>query len=275
MKPAEFQQLVWDFYDSNGRHDLPWRRTEDPYAIYISEMMLQQTQAPRVVPKYNAWLKKFPDFESLARAPKNEVLLGWQGLGYNRRALYVKGACEMVAGKYNGQLPDTEEDLLSLPGVGPYTAGALQAFVYQQPVVFVETNIRTVFIHHFLPNAENVSDDDIKELVAETLPNKNIKEWYWALMDYGAHLKSTVGNINNQSQSYQKQSKFVGSNRQLRAELTRFVLKHEPVKEADIQQEFSELIAENERMQSVERNLKQLEKEGFLTHSNGQYKTSD
>lgn len=275
MNKSDFQQLVWEFYDDHRRHDLPWRLTDDPYAIYISEIMLQQTQAPRVIEKYKSWLADFPSFQAVADASKKQILSHWQGLGYNRRALYVKETAEIITTSFNGKLPSDEEKLLELPGIGPYTAGALQAFVSAKPVVFVETNIRTVFIHHFFTDENDISETAIEELVEETLPEKRIKEWYWALMDCGAHLKKTVGNLNKKSTSYQKQSKFAGSNRQLRAELTRFILNNEPVTLEDVKKEFTELVEQNERMQSLKKNLQTLQEEGFVTNTDGQYKTSD
>lgn len=275
MDTTNFQQLVWNFYDDNSRDDLPWRNTDDPYSIYISEIMLQQTQAPRVIKKYEAWLRDLPSFSAVANASKKDILSHWQGLGYNRRALYVRETAEIIVETYDGQLPSTEAELFDLPGIGPYTAGALQAFIFNKPVVFVETNIRTVFIHHFFSDEEDVSEAAIKEKVEVTLPEKRIKEWYWALMDYGTHLKKTVGNLNARSTSYQKQSKFTGSNRQLRAELTRFVLNNEPVTLTRIEKEFSDLIKKNKRMKSLDENLTSLENEGFLTNKDGRYKTSD
>lgn len=275
MDTTNFQQLVWNFYDDNSRDDLPWRNTDDPYSIYISEIMLQQTQAPRVIKKYEAWLRDLPSFSAVANASKKDILSHWQGLGYNRRALYVRETAEIIVETYDGQLPSTEAELFDLPGIGPYTAGALQAFIFNKPVVFVETNIRTVFIHHFFGDEEDVSEAAIKEKVEVTLPEKRIKEWYWALMDYGTHLKKTVGNLNARSTSYQKQSKFTGSNRQLRAELTRFVLNNEPVTLTRIEKEFSDLIKKNKRMKSLDENLTSLENEGFLTNKDGRYKTSD
>lgn len=285
MNKSDFQQLVWEFYDHHGRHDLPWRTSShetsehqedlDPYAVYISEIMLQQTQAPRVIKKFETWLADLPSFRAVADASKKDILSHWQGLGYNRRALYIKEAAEIITKNFDGKLPSEEEKLLELPGVGPYTAGALQAFVFAKPVVFVETNIRTVFIHHFFPNEEDVSEAAIKKKVSETLPDKDIREWYWALMDYGVHLKKTVGNLNKKSTSYQKQSKFTGSNRQLRAELTRFILNNEPVTLKDMKKEFAELVEQNERMQSLEKNLHTLQEEGFVTNTGDRFVTSD
>jgi|AntDeeMinimDraft_6_1070357.scaffolds.fasta_scaffold04777_2 A/G-specific adenine glycosylase len=274
MKVVTFRKLVWDFYENQGRDDLPWRKTQDPYAIYISEMMLQQTQTARVIEKYESWLDHFPTFEAAAETNTKEILKQWQGLGYNRRALYIKETCKTVVEKYDGTLPRAESELLSLPGIGPYTAGAIQAFAHNLPVVFVETNIRSVFIHHFFAEEEDVSDERIKERVHGTLPEKKIRDWYWALMDYGNWLKREVGNLNRRAKSYQRQSKFAGSNRQLRSLLTQFILAHEPVKRAHLQAEFAELVSTHERMKPIEVNLKELKKEGFLIEEAKLIKTS-
>ena len=275
MKTDKFQTLVWDFYEDHGRDELPWRNTDDPYAIYISEMMLQQTQATRVIPKYKNWLEAFPDFAAVKETKKSEVLKNWQGLGYNRRALYIKKSCETVVLDHDGKLPQNRADLLALPGVGPYTAGALLAFVYGKPVVFVETNIRTAIIHHFFPEKEDISDKKIKKQVKKVLPDENIRTWYKALMDYGHHIKSEVGNLNRQSSTYQKQSKFSGSNRQLRSKLTRFVLDNEPTSVKSIKDEFAGFAEDHKRMKSIETNLKILEDEGFLEVADSRIETAN
>ena len=275
MKTEKFQKLVWDFYEDHGRDELPWRNTDDPYAIYISEMMLQQTQATRVIPKYRNWLDTFSDFAAVKEAEKAEILKNWQGLGYNRRAIYIKRSCETIVLNHDGKLPQNKTDLLALPGVGPYTAGALLAFVYDKPVVFVETNIRTAIIHHFFQDQEDISDETIKKQVEKTLPDKDIRTWYKALMDYGHHLKSEVGNLNRQSSAYQKQSKFSGSNRQLRSKLTHFVLDNEPTSVKNIKNEFSNFAEDHGRMKSIETNLKILENEGFLTITDSRIETAN
>ncbi len=214
---AEFQKMIWKFYKEQGRHDLPWRQTTDPYKILVSEVMLQQTQVDRVVPKYKAFLKQFPTLKSLAKAPLNQVLLAWSGLGYNRRALYLQKAAQALIEGYKGRFPKDAETLETLPGIGPYTARAVATFSYDTPYVFIETNIRRVFIHEFFSSKNEVSDKDIIPLIEKTLPkNKSVREWYWALMDYGSFLKSTTKNPNQRSAHYVKQSKFKGSVRELR-----------------------------------------------------------
>lgn len=217
-----FQKLVWDFYHKKGRHDLPWRKTKDPYKILVSEVMLQQTQVARVREKYPEFLKKFPTVRTLAQAPLAEVLRVWQGMGYNRRAKYLYDAARVITHTHKGRVSRTEAELRALPGVGHYTANAILAFAHNEPRVFIETNIRRVYIHHFFKNKRGVSDKKILKLVEETLDTKNPREWYYALMDYGAHLPKIVRkNPNTQSEHYTKQSTFKGSLRELRGKIIR------------------------------------------------------
>lgn len=216
-----FVTTVWQHYRQAGRHDLPWRKTTNPYRILVSEIMLQQTQVDRVLPKYRAFLRQWPTARRLAAAPLSDVLRAWQGLGYNRRAKFLRQAAKVVTNELGGNWPKTETTLLSLPGVGPYTAGAVSAFAYDLPVVLIETNIRQVYLHHFFKNKTAVSDEAILKLVKKTLPEGNAREWYWALMDYGAHLKQQQGNLTHRSKHYTKQSRFAGSDRQIRGAILR------------------------------------------------------
>lgn len=219
-----FQAEVWDYYRQHGRHDLPWRHAEggfQPYHILVSELMLQQTQVPRVLSKYAAFLEQFPTLETLAAAPLGAVLRVWTGLGYNRRAKYLHQAVKhIVAG---GAFPQTIAELTKLPGIGPGTAGAILAYAFNEPAVFVETNIRTVFIHHFLDGQTDIPDKTILELVSQTLPGSGYREWYWALMDYGSHLKKLNGNLSRHSRSYARQATFSGSRRQIRGQVLRLL----------------------------------------------------
>lgn len=217
-----FVRTVEDFYDTHGRHDLPWRQTRDPYSILVSELMLQQTQVVRVRQKYELFLTHFPDVSSLAAASLGDVLRLWQGLGYNRRAKYLHEAAKLIVREYRGVLPNKSETLRALPGVGRYTAAAVAAFAYDEPVVMIETNIRTAYIHHFYAKQESVSDTMLEPLIAATLQNPSSR-WYAALMDYGSHLKATVGNKNTQSKSYKKQSTFKGSAREMRGRILKFL----------------------------------------------------
>lgn len=229
-KERAFVKLVWAHYKKHGR-DLPWRHTREPYRILVSEVMLQQTQVLRVVPKYEEFLKLFPSVRALARAPLSSVLKVWSGLGYNRRAKMLHECAKEIVAHHNGRFPKnpdattrfdlatTRSNLVKLPGVGPYTAGAVLAFAYNTPVPIIETNIRTVYLHHFFKGTEDVSDRDVLDVVERTLDHQNPRQWYYALMDYGAHLKLSEGNANKRSKHYTKQSKFKGSDREIRGAL--------------------------------------------------------
>jgi A/G-specific adenine glycosylase len=218
-----FRDTIFGYYRVHKR-EMPWRQTHNPYHILVSEIMLQQTQVERVRGKYGDFLAKFPDFETLAEAPWPEVLAVWQGLGYNRRALSLKRLAQAVMENWGGTLPTRLEDLRSLPGIGPATAGALQAFAFEQPVVFIETNIRRVFLHFFFADQEGVTDREILPLVAETLDKKRVRDWYYALMDYGAMLKGSFPNPNRRSAHYSRQSPFNGSNREVRSRILKILL---------------------------------------------------
>jgi A/G-specific adenine glycosylase len=232
----ELIAIVARHYESNGRHDLPWRMPEadeiilDPYKIMVSEIMLQQTQVSRVIPKFRAFLDQFPSVDMLAAASLGDVLIAWQGLGYNRRAKFLWQAVQKIVNEYGGVFPTNQTTLTQLPGIGINTAGAIMAYAYNVPDVFIETNIRTVYIHHFFVNQNNIADKDILRLLRETLRQlEEHKQWflkdgtvsyrafYWALMDYGTYVKATEGNAAARaSRSYAKQSHFQGSRRQLR-----------------------------------------------------------
>lgn len=223
-KEREFVALVQDFYKAHGRYDLPWRKTKDPYCILVSEMMLQQTQVSRVEPKYRAFLSLFPTVQKLSDASLKEVLASWQGLGYNRRAKMLHACAQEVHQKYGGIFPKTFESLVALPGIGPYTASALLAFAYNKPIVLIETNVRSVYLHHFFHGLTEIPDKDILPLIEATLPSKDFRTWYWALMDYGTSIKKTHGNPNTRSAQYVRQSVFQGSDRQIRGALVRTLI---------------------------------------------------
>lgn len=220
--------------------------------------MLQQTQVDRVIPKYEEFLKYFPTLESLSEARTKDVLKIWQGLGYNRRALYLKRAAEKIVHEYGGTFPQSEKVLASLPGIGKATAGDLLAFSWNKPAVVIETNIRTVFIHHFFKDKQKVSDKDILPLIEKTLDTKNPREWYYALMDYGAYLKKILGNNIKKSTHYKKQSKFKGSNRELRSKILKIILKSPSTKAAIIKE-----LGANPQL--VEKNLLTLCTEGLIS----------
>lgn len=244
---ATLQKLVWDYYHAHGR-SLPWRTPEpdgnfDPYKILVSEIMLQQTQVSRVIPKYQTFLMHFPSLDTISGASLADVLRAWSGLGYNRRAKYLHQAAQRLV---DMETPWKYKELVQLPGIGPNTAAAIMVYAYNRPYVFVETNIRTVYIHHFFPGQTKVSDEDILELVKLTLPSReeqpdeaiyslpgamrnprcevsHCRIWFWALMDYGSYLKSTVGNVSRASATYTKQPTFTGSQRQIRGQVIRLL----------------------------------------------------
>ena len=260
MNNNKFQQTVRNFYEEQGR-DLPWRNTDNQYAIFVSEIMLQQTQVPRVIPEYQDWIQQWPNFKALAKTDRSGVLKAWQGLGFNRRAKFLHQSAQKVMDEYNSRLPESRAELKKLPGVGSYTSGALMAFCFNEPLLFIETNIRAVYLHHYFPEKEEVSDTEIKTKLGETMPENDVREWYYALMDYGQFIKKTEGNPNTRSKTYNTQSQFAGSNRQLRSQLLRFVLNNEPV---SLEQINDNLQPETDRQKSIKENLANLEKEEMI-----------
>ncbi len=213
---------------------MPWRETADPYHIVVSEIMLQQTQVERVHEKYRFFVQALPEFGSLARAPLQQVLALWQGLGYNRRAIALKRTAELVVTHHGGVLPASVDMLQALPGIGHATARSIAAFAFNMPVAFIETNIRRVFIHHFFGDRQEVHDAEILPLVMAALDRKSPREWYYALMDYGVALKRRVLNPNRKSAHYERQSKFEGSMRQKRGAVLRLILNYPGCAAGDI-----------------------------------------
>lgn len=257
LSVASFQKLIYDHYGKHGR-SLPWRKTRNPYYILVSEIMLQQTQVDRVVDKYLQFVALFPDIETLARSPLHEVLTVWQGLGYNRRALALRQTAVRVVEDFGGILPEDEKDLQSLPGIGPYTAAAVLAFAFNQPVLLIDTNIRRVFIHCFFRERSQVTDREILPLVRETLDRENPREWYNALMDFGWYLGTTIENPNRRSRHYQRQAPFEGSNRQVRGKILHLLVTAGELSREDL---CRALDVPASRLETV---LGQLEAEGFL-----------
>ena len=220
----DFRAVVYAHYEQHGRHTLPWRLTTDPYEILVSEVMLQQTQVSRVLARYTAWLDRFPNADALAAAPLELVLESWQGMGYNRRAVALKRACETVSKQYAGVVPRDLGSLLALPGVGASTAAGVRVFAYSEPDVYLETNVRAVMLHHFLQDRDGVKDRDIVPFVEATLDRGDPRTWYQALLDYGVYLKRTVPNPSRRSAHHAVQSRYEGSRRQKRARLLEAVL---------------------------------------------------
>lgn len=260
MTISTFRKVVYAYYRRHARQ-FPWRQTRDPYRIFVSEIMLQQTQAPRVIEKYNQFIKAFPDFSSLATAPLRKVLQVWQGLGYNRRALQLKRAATIVVTKFRSRLPQSVEELDSLPGVGRATAAAIVAYAFNQPVIYLETNIRTVFIHHFFPQRRRVSDRELLPLIQKTLDRKNPRRWYTALMDYGARLKKRFKNPSRRSKQYVRHEKFEGSRRQVRGRILWLLTSHKALTSISLARTI------DRGRGVVKKCLLDLEREGLVTRS--------
>lgn len=223
---AELALFCADVREEGARlyRDLPWRNTRDPYAIWISEAMLQQTQVARVLTRWERFLRKFPTLDALASAAVSDVMEEWQGMGYNRRALALKRAADECALHHGGKLPEGVDELMKLPGIGPATAAGITAFSRDVPCLYLETNVRAVFIHRFFAEADAVTDRELRPLVQAACPSHDVRGWYYALLDVGAHLKKTVANPTRKATAYTRQSAFEGSRRQKRAWLVREVL---------------------------------------------------
>jgi A/G-specific adenine glycosylase len=261
-KKAILKKSVWDYYGIHKRNQLPWRKKITPYRIWISEVMLQQTQADRVIGFFNEWMKQFPTIEILSNAPQSEILKLWKGLGYNSRALRIKKTAEIIMKDYRGIFPKTYNEILMLPGIGPYTAGAISAFAYNRSIEIIETNIRRVYIHHFFSDKKSIHDKDLLPLIKETVDDTNPREWYWALMDYGSHLSKVIPNPNKKSRHYTVQKKFKGSDRQIRGKILEILLEKNTISINSIFEKIQNLSSDNDRIEII---ISAMEQEGFLT----------
>jgi len=237
----------------------PWRQTHDPYRICVSEVMLQQTQAPRVAPRYVSFTRLFPSWPALAGASTHELLAAWSGLGYNRRALALRELAREVL-RRGGTLPSGQDELEELPGIGPATAAAIRAFAFEQQSVYLDTNVRGVYIHEFFPRRRKVRDDALVPLVEQTFVRGRAREWYYALLDYGAWLKSQRRSANptRRSAHYHRAPTFVGSSRQLRGQIVRAMLVGGTMTSAQVA---AALGVEERRVRA---SLESLKREGFL-----------
>jgi len=263
-----FQDLVLSRYRSSGRK-FPWRETTNPYATLVSEIMLQQTQVGRVAEKFPQFMAAFPDFSALATAPLADVLAQWQGMGYNRRAIALQKCARKIMEEFYGELPDDPEILATFPGIGKATASSICAFAFNRPVVFIETNIRRVFIHCFFPGSESVDDAVILPLVRDALYHGNPREWYNALMDYGTELKKSVPNPNRRSVHYSRQPAFEGSDRKIRGEILRLLLSGKTLSEKALVKQVGE---DPDRTRRI---LTALENEGFITTKGRSFSIAD
>lgn len=278
----EFWDMLSACYAGEGRHGLSWRQELrlNPYAVCVSEVMLQQTQVARVIDYFNRWMELFPTVYELANADTRDVLLAWQGLGYNNRGLRLQKLAQVIVGEYGGVFPRDRKSLEALPGIGPYTAGAIRAFVWNESEVFVETNIRRVIIHHFFSDREGVSDGEVAEVLSNLigvlsnpLPTspfsrgrgpeiRNPREFYWAMMDYGATLPKVLkSNPNTQSKHYTKQSRFEGSVRQVRSGVLKWLLEYNQIVITDIAHMLGIVNPDDDR---IEKALKGLVRDGLV-----------
>jgi A/G-specific adenine glycosylase len=248
---------------------MPWRETYDAYRILVSEVMLQQTQVARVLERYPRFLDAFPDVHRLARAPLSDVLELWRGLGHNRRAVALHAAAAQIEDGHDGRIPDDVDVLQQLPGVGPATAAGVAAFAYGRPSVYVETNVRAVMLHCLMPDATDVPEARVRELVALTLDERDPRTWYYALMDLGAELKLRHPNPSRRSRVHRPQGPFEGSNRQLRGRTLRAVLDGGMLTSDELASRLS--ITGLEAVQV----LSELAGEGFLVEEKGSYRVAD
>lgn len=256
VQEKKFIRTIKAFY-RKGRRDLPWRTTTDPYKILLSEVMLQQTQVARVEKKYPEFLRAFPTVRTLAKAGVVDILRVWQGMGYNRRALALKKIAESMVREHNGKVPNDPMLLKKFPGIGQYSARAICTFAFNQPEVFIETNIRRVYIYHFFPRSKNVPDKKLLPIIETTLDKRNPRKWYWALMDYGSLLAKGMPNPNRKSKHYTKQSKFKGSNREVRGKILKLLTEQSTATESMLKKSIH-------RSDSLLVNLAALEREGFI-----------
>jgi A/G-specific adenine glycosylase len=281
MAPTDIQQFrreVWSYYKKNGRNDLPWRKTTDPYKILVSEMMLQQTQVPRVIEKYKSFVKKFPNVDALAKARLADVLKEWSGLGYNRRAKYLHDAGRIVVNDYGGDMKKALGH--RLPGVGAYTRAAIRTFAFNESNEMIETNIRTAYIYHFFPSSEDTKqggsllhDAQILHIAARAARDQDPRTWHWALMDYGSHLKRIGVRNNVRSKHYTRQSKFGGSSRQFRGAILRELHSSSASEQLLRKNLTRRLLAQQQQGGALlERALAGLERDGLIKQEKGKWR---
>ena len=236
----------------------------------VSEIMLQQTQVSRVLPKYKEFLKVFPTSRALAESDDAQLLAIWSGLGYWRRARFLKEACKAIEKDFGGKFPKEVKTLKSLPGIGPYTAGAISCFAFNTSEAFIDTNIRRVYLHFFFPNKKDISDTDIIPIAQKAIWQEDPREWHFALFDYGAmELKNKK--INRNSRHYAKQSKFAGSFRSYRAHAMRFLLAHQEkkIKTIELVEFLEDTLRQDERDYSAEEIITSLEKDKLVRKEKG------
>lgn len=247
---------------------MPWRRTRDPYRIMVSEIMLQQTQVSRVLIKYPEFIKAFPTIESLAAAPRKNLLQSWSGLGHWRRVLFLQQAAKTIHQTYRGVFPRDPKTLEQLPGIGHYTARAMACFAFNNPEAFIDTNIRRVYLHFFFKKKRSVSDKEILSVANKAVWRQNPREWHYALFDYGATVLKDKG-VNKRSRHYVKQSRFEGSFRSFRTAVMRFLLE-QPNQKAPTGK-IRRMLLKSGNPYPVEKVLRALEKDGLIKRQRTSY----
>lgn len=268
----QFQEQVGQYRGKRAR-SFPWRHHPDPYAVLVSEFMLQQTQTSRVLGYFAPFLARFPDFAALAAAPLADLLAFWQGLGYNRRALWLQQTAQRMVADHGGRIPGSVEALTALPGIGPNTAGAILCFAYDLPVPFLETNIKAALIHDFFPDPGQVSDHDLLELSSLTMDRQHPREWYYALVDYGVEIKKAHPNPSRKARSYRKQAGFQGSLRQFRGSILRQLLRQGAVDREGLYRAVCRELdrPDPEALELYGQALRDLVKEGLVAEESGRY----
>ena len=272
MHIEDFKKTVLDFYSHSGR-SLPWRYIDnpDPWGVLVSEFMLQQTQVKRVIPYWERWMKLWPQPEDLANASLEQVLKEWSGLGYNRRAKNLHNCSVEITKTYNGIVPRLPEQLIRLPGIGHYTAGAIACFAWNVPAVFIETNIRSVLLHFFFFDKTEVKDTELLSILQMCLDQANPKQWYWALMDYGAELKKLTKNPCHKSAHYTKQSRFIGSKRQIRGVVIKTLSTRGPQNAGTLRREVENIVPALKDKEYCHI-LEMLQKEMMVAEADGVYR---
>jgi A/G-specific adenine glycosylase len=263
----KFRKTVYSYFEAHGR-SFPWREDLNPWGIVVSEFMLQQTQTSRVIHYWKHWMERWPSPAALARENLETALKEWSGLGYNRRCRFLLECARAIAEKPGGMVPQSPEELLKLPGIGHYTAGAIACFAYNHPSVFIETNIRSAALHFFFPAKTGIKDEELYPILQKSLDPENPRIWYWALMDYGAGVKKKEANPGRRSAGYVRQSPFEDSFRKLRGQLVRTLAAEGPAGTPELK---SRTGLEEEEIYRV---LGALEKDGMVAEKEGIYSIS-
>jgi len=267
MEIAEFKETVLSHY-RQAKRKFPWHYA-DPWGVTVSEFMLQQTRTERVIPYWENWMKLWPKPEALADASMETALRAWSGLGYNRRCRYLKESAAIIMSENGGRVPETPQALLALPGVGPYMSAAIACFAYNYPAVFIETNIRSAVIHCFFPDRNDVRDSEIIPILEAALNRKDPRTWHYALMDYGAFLKSTTTNPSRRSAHYTRQSPFNGSFRQARGKVIKALVSMGQCNAEELK------LASGLEEQKLYEVLEKLKEEAFVAEDGGSYRIKD